>query len=320
MNSEIDLYAVLEIDRNSSIEEIKKSYRRKALEHHPDKGGSAEIFKKISYSYQILSNPETKRKYDMHGHQGLSQLSQQSEFDPFSFFASMFSTEINTLEYDIHLSHTVSLEDLCRRNIKTISYERNVKCKNLNQQDLCKTCNGSKMVQKNMKIGFFGHTAKFLTACPTCHGLGYTHSCGDCKNGLMQEKCSYQCFLTPETDEKFTFFAKGEGNMDIYGKKGDLHVHIVLESHKLFKKNGHTLYYDLEISLKEALCGCKYEISHPSGEIIKIVCEDIISPDSTTIVKGKGMLQDHDLEVKYSINFPEKITHEHKKILEKILR
>lgn len=330
MSTHTELYELLEVSPKATDEEIKKAYRRKALQHHPDKGGDAELFKKINFAYETLSNHEKRSLYDQGGTQGLENAGQMPP-DLASMFGNMFGNmegldglfnmfqnHANRKSPPIVHQINVSLEDLCRRKIKKLKFnrERICECCDNDKIPVCGKCKGQGVLLK--MIRFPGMIQQLQQKCTECKGHGKIYSsCEKCTEGVFQDSKIFEIHLTPELENGYKYTFKGEGNQQHGLEPGDFIVIIVYESHEHFALKDKNLIYTATVSLKEALCGYQLSITHPSGEIITANTDTVITPETVITIKNKGLGYNSDLEVHFKIKFPETLSEEQKEILSK---
>lgn len=285
-----EFYKLLEIDINASQEEIKKAYRKKARKFHPDKGGDPELFKKINHAYDSLLN----KKND--------------DNNIFTFFHNIkLSPTITILD--------VSLEQLCTRQIIQFDIETTVKCECLNFSKSCQHCYG-----KGILLMQIHNILTIQQPCNHCKGSGKIFiSCDKCSNGLLKKHKKFPIHLNPSLENGYKYMFKNEGNEDIKGNQSDLIIILKYKEHENFKVQNNNLIHKIKISLKESLCGYEREIIHPSGEILQIISDKIISHKSKNIIEFQGLTETGNMIIEHVIIFPESLNQETKKILSKYL-
>lgn len=329
MPVETELYDLLEVPANASPSEIKKAYRKKALVHHPDKGGDSQKFQKINMAYEILSDTEKRDMYDKYGKNGLKNSGVVPEDILTKMFGNMFDINgifnmyqraknvINKSPIVIH-EYSATLEDLCTRKIVKLRFVRQRVCPCIDNGDNCKECSGTGRLIKTRKIGP-GIIQQLPMKCPSCiEGKIYKY-CSKCNKGLRELPKTFQLQLSPELQNGHKFIFEREGNQMIGKTVGDFVVILKYKHHNLFTVKKSNLFCDVQITLKEALCGHTKMIPHPSGEDVVIAISDITEPGHVESVKGKGMTSDSKLVVKYEILFPKSLSKDSKKILGKLL-
>ena len=289
MSIETEFYDILEIKYTATMDEIKKAYRRKALIHHPDKGGKEEDFKKISIAYETLVNPEKRDLYDRCG--------QNANNDTLSnMFGNMFTGMFFKCEHIVY-KYKVTLEDLCTRKVGFLKVMRHrlCPCNDKSKYTLCKC--------RNVKRSFFD-------ICKECNGQGKNYIyCGKCGNGIVKESKVFEIHLNPEMENNFRYVFQNEGNQDNFGTSNFIAV-ICYEKHHTYTVKGKDLSCEQSISLKDALCGLNITIKHPSGEILNVNHTNVISPGYILKIPQKGLSYGGNMEVIFSVKFPEKITKE----------
>lgn len=332
MSKNYELYSILGIQKNASGEEIKKAYRKKALENHPDKGGNEENFKKINFAYSILSDVKKKANYDENG--STEENPNTFAFRP-DFFEHMFSDifadlnlfdpnknlfNINTIKKSPPILYEckVTLEELCTRKIKKLKFNRELICSCVEKAAMCNNCNGQGSIKhiRQLRPGF---AQQIVKTCEVCNGSKKSiSSCSKCKNGFVCENKIFDIHLTPEIENNHKYLFKDEGNQNKNCTPGDFIVNIIIQKHDIFSLENKDLLFTHNLSLKEALCGHELYIHHPSGEVLYINNKDITKPETLRIVNEKGMTSSGNIQIRYNIKFPNEISPENINILNTI--
>lgn len=314
-----DYYSLLGVSKDSSIDEIKKSYKKLALKHHPDRGGDPETFKKINEAHDVLSDPTKRQKYDIGGDDlDLNDLFSgmgrgDSPFSPFmgSFFrTNMFhpnhprQSHIK-IEKQIH----VSLKDAYHGCDKLVEVVIEDKCKACDHS--CSSCNGRGLVEKviTQRQGFAIFTQKQLIKCEKCNGSGSTpnksdnNTCDVC-NGTKKiiVKNKFKVTLVSRTFHNFTTNIK-HPTIDNY----IIVVNVQIDLPECFIRQNNDLCYIKKVNILDCLLGTKFEIEHPSGESIVVDYtkkHDTIKPNTCITMPGKGVHPNSNFLVKFDINFP----------------
>lgn len=270
-----DFYQLLGIKRNASQKEIKKAYRSKSLEYHPDKNkneGAAEKFAEIAYAYEVLTDEDKKQIYDRHGEEGLKQHEQQQGQggghggfeDIFSHFGFNFGggnrrqREQSTPNVDVPLR--VTMKQLYLGDTIEVEYVRQVLC--VNWQECMRNnqeCQGPgvKVRMQQIAPGFVQQVQQRDERC-VAHGKMWRSNCRECPNGQTQ---SEKIDLTIDVNkgmypgEPITF--EGVADEKPGMTAGDLNFIIVQEKDEHYHRDGDHLYVTMEIPLVDALVSLK---------------------------------------------------------------
>jgi len=301
-----DYYDILEISRDASADDIKKSYRKKALKFHPDRNpGDAEAekrFKEISEAYEVLSNPEKKQIYDRYGAEALQGAGGPRGSAGFSSMEealrtfmgafggmgtdSIFENFFGGGEYgrgrasqkgaSKRVNISLTFEEAAKGADKELAVTNLVKCptchgKRTTKMDgiiTCNQCGGSGQVFEQR--GFFSMSM----TCPKCHGEGETvkDPCATCQGeGTVKEKQHVKVRIPPGVDNGMRLKMSGYGDAGRSGgPSGDLYVFISMQSHEFFDREGDDVLLDLPISFSEAALGCKKEVPSLYGHACMI--------------------------------------------------
>lgn len=279
-----NLYDILEVNETATQEEIKKNYRKLAMEHHPDKGGSEEKFKKISEAYETLGDENKRKDYDFqknNPHRG------HSIFD--EFFGN-FHTQRKTSVPDKIIDIEVGTLESYNSVEKNIIYNRNIPCQPCNgnggERHTCHTCNGSGFITKTMGSGFF--TQVFRQGCPSCGGHGFTlrNVCNSCSGrGTENRQENIKIKLPHNVSDGQYFRMQGKGDY-VNGSVGNLILRVIIKPEGNFNKAENDLIYNAFLNLDE-LIKDNIEIPHPQGKIsVKLPQE--FDTSKPLRVKSKG--------------------------------
>lgn len=271
-----DYYKILGIKRSATVKEIKKAYRTKSLQHHPDKGGDAETFAEIARAYEVLSDEGTKEIYDMHGEEGLKQHEQGGGGgggDPFEDIFSQFGfnfggggrrrrdEEQQTPSVDLPLY--MSMEQLYKGEIIEVEYVREVLC--LNWKECMKPAQecqgpGVRVKMQQLAPGFVQQVQQRDDRC-VARGKMWRPNCKECPQGQTQtEKIDLTLDISKgmRPGERITF--EGVADEKPGYSAGDLNFVIFESENDLFHRDGDQLYKTMEIPLVDALVS-KYATS-----------------------------------------------------------
>ena len=300
--SKRDYYEILEVTKGASQDEIKKAFRSKAREYHPDvnKSPDAETkFKELGEAYEVLSDPERRSMYDRYGHEGLSQSGYQGFTGQFDFgdlsdiFSAMFgdmglggfgrSRDPNAPSRgnDLRLDLQVDFNDAIFGTKRDVEIEHLEHCNTCSGTGLkpgsqpvkCPTCKGLGQIQQTVRV-FIGSFTQ-VTTCPECNGQGQkiTDPCKDCAgNGRKQVARVLSITIPPGVDNGAKLRYSGEGDAGRNrGPSGDLYVVLHVKHHEVFKREGVDIYLDQPITITQAALGAIKEVPKVDGvEKIKI--------------------------------------------------
>jgi len=351
-----DYYKILGVSKNASQEEIKKAYYRLAHKYHPDKGGDPEKFKEINEAYQILSDPEKRKQYDLYGQvfEG-TQADSQRDFE--WFWKSPFSVEFEDVEEmlkdffdfgfdfgfsrkkepkrgsDIEIGVEITLEDVLKGKKEKIFLQKWIKCQRCEGTGAepktkivkCPMCGGTGRV-KQIKNTFFGQVTR-TTVCPQCKGEGFVPEvpCQVCHGeGRVKGEEEIEFYIPPGVDNLQEIKIPGKGDAGKRaGKPGDLYVKIYLKKHSLFERRGNDLFTTVKIPLTLAVLGGKIEILTLEKE--KIIFQIPQGTEEGEIFKipKKGLpkfsgRERGDLYFKIKIIVPKNLTKKQKELFEKL--
>jgi len=258
------LYKELELDRNASSSDIKKSWKKLALKHHPDKGGDSEKFTKLQTAYEILSDPEKKQKYDQFGMDGVSDTSmnQTNHSDIFDMFfggRSHHQSQRRRKAKDKVFYLKVTLGDLYNGKKKKVAITRK---KIVGEPKACDACNGTGRIKQRMVFGP-GMIQEIHQGCQYCSGLGKSYK-------FENEKKEVTVEIEPgmSNDTKIRFKSYGDDIPNV--ENGDIVFCFDVQKHDNFARKGNNLFVKLTITLSEALTGCCFDITHLDNRLISI--------------------------------------------------
>jgi molecular chaperone DnaJ len=299
-------YEILGVTENASPDEIKKTYRKLAMEHHPDKGGNEEKFKKISEAYDILGDENKRKSYDNQRRNPFG--SSNSIFDD---LFNQFGAKPQQVVPDKVIDINVGVLDSYFSNEKTINYERKHMCDSCSgsggEKIGCSGCGGSGYHSVVMGSGLFKQI--FRQPCNQCRGSGqiFKKVCGSCKGESTIKKMDSIKIKIPHNTGDGQFFKlqnKGDFSNGSYGNL-ILRVHIVGQDN--FEKIDNNLIYTKYLSYSD-LSKSELEIPHPSGKISIKLPEEFDSSKPLRI-KNKGFQSDNlgDLIVNLIVKFNRKV-------------
>jgi len=352
-----DYYEVLGVQKNASAEEIKKAYRQKAIQFHPDKNPgnkeAEEKFKEAAEAYDTLSDVNKRARYDQFGHAGFENgagggFTMNME-DIFSRFGDLFGEHLGgafssffrggnsygRAQYvnrgsDIRIRVKLTLEEIVNGVEKKIKINKLVACNHCNgsgakdgKYNTCRTCNGT---GQHIRVTntMFGQMQQVST-CPTCQGLGKTIavSCNNCRGeGIVKQESEVNFKIPAGIGEGMQLTVSEKGNAARRGGiNGDLLVVIEEIPDKELIRDGNDLLYTLFITIPQAALGCTVEIP-TVGSKVKIKIASGTQSGKILRLKGKGIPDVNsygcgDLLVYVSVWIPKRLNKEEEKILKK---
>ncbi len=346
-----DYYEVLGVPRDCSDEEVKKAFRRLALQYHPDRNPSpdaSEKFKEINEAYQVLSDPQKRAQYDRYGHAGVRVEPGFGRdfqgFDIFGGFGDIFdsffgdftgrSTRSSQRGADIRVDLKVSFEEAAFGTEKTVRVTRTELCHRCQGRGAepgtgtttCGTCRGSGQVKRAQR-SFFGQFVQ-VSVCPTCHGRGsiLNTPCSNCQGVGMERRTREIAVKIPAgVSDGVQVRLTGEGDVGVNGgPPGNLYIDLHVAEHKLFQRQGYDLIYELPISFTQAVLGDVVQVPTLEGEeTLKI--PPGTQPGTVFRIKGKGIpyLNDHrkgDMLVTVKLVVPSSISPRQRELLNELAK
>lgn len=332
---------------NASESELKKAYRKKALSHHPDKGGDPEQFKEVTSAYEVLSDSSKRELYDRLGEEGLSDGGMGGGMNPEDLFSSLFGGAGGFFGgggrprgprkgKDLVHRVRVSLEELYSGKTTKLALQKHVICSACNGRGgkegavkECKTCHGQGVKVVLRQLGPM--VQQMQQTCPDCNGEGEqineADRCKVCKGRkINQERKVLEVHVGKgmEDGQQITF--KEEADQAPNTIPGDVIIIVDEKPHPRFKRKRNDLFIDVEVDLLTALAGGKVFIEHldDHGLSVEIPPGDIVKPGDIKVLRGQGMpsYRHHemgDLYVNLHVKFPDSLSSEQMALLEKAL-
>ncbi len=327
MATKEDYYSLLGVEKTASEEDLKKAYRKKAIQYHPDKNQgnkeAEEMFKKVSEAYEVLKDPQKRAAYDRYGHAAFQQGGGAGPrggggggfHDPFDIFREVFNQggggggggifeeffggggggrdggrDGSDLRYDLE----ITLEEAARGLEKEISFRKAVTCERC---DGSGAEPGSKRVtcptcRGSGQIRRSGGIITFTQACPTCGGAGtkIEKPCSACKGeGRTAKTTKLNVRIPPGVDTGSRLRSVGNGEAGMAGgQAGDLYIVISVAEHEIFERQNDDLFCEIPVKFTLAALGGSIEVPTLSGKAsLKI---PVGTQSGTTFrLKGKGM-------------------------------
>lgn len=318
-----DYYEVLGVEKNASADEIKKAYRKKAIQYHPDKNpgdkAAEEKFKEAAEAYEVLSDPQKRQRYDQFGHAGMGGAGGfsgggMSMEDIFSHFGDIFGGagfDLGDLfggggrsrgprmrrGSDMRVKVRLTLEEIATGCEKKIKVRKLVQCKSCNgtgsedgRTETCPTCKGTGRTVRQQR-GIFG-MMQVQAECETCHGEGQIikNKCAKCNGeGVVRDEEIITINIPAGVAAGMQLTMQGKGNAAPRGGvAGDLLILIEEEQHKDFIRQDSDLIYNLLLDMPTAILGGQIQIPTLSGEA-RITITPGTQPGKVLRMRGKGL-------------------------------
>ncbi|MBV5280811.1 MAG: molecular chaperone DnaJ [Paludibacter sp.] len=326
--SKRDFYEILEVSKSASADEIKKAYRKKAIQFHPDKNPgdkqSEEKFKEAAEAYEILSDQQKRQRYDQYGHAGVGGASGGGGFngggmnmeDIFSHFGDIFGGHFGGGGFsgfgggqrgggqrvrkgsDLRVKVKLTLAEIAVGVEKKIKVKKQVACSHCSgtgaeagsSSTTCTTCNGQGRVTRvqNTILGQMQTAAE----CPTCNGEGkiVKDKCKHCSGeGVVREDEVITINIPAGVMEGMQLSVSGKGNAARRGGvNGDLLVLVEEEAHPELIRDENDLIYNLLLTVPMATLGGSIEVPTVEGKV-KVTIAAGTQPGKVLRLRGKGL-------------------------------
>ena len=352
-----DYYEVLGVSKSATADELKKAYRKVAMQHHPDRNpgdkAAEEKFKEAAEAYEVLSDPQKKSQYDRFGHAGVGNnrgggfSGGMNMDDIFSQFGDVFGDDIfgsffgggrsrgrstGTRGSNLRVKIKLNYEEMANGATKTIKVKKYVNCntchgsgaKDKGSVQTCSVCGGSGQVRK-VTSTFLGQM-QTVTTCSACNGEGttITSKCTVCRGeGRVYGEETVNIEIPAGVQEGMQLSMSGKGNAgERGGAPGDLIILIEEESHPDLQREGLNVVYDLHISFTDAVFGVQLEVPTIDGKA-KIKIPPGTQSGKIFRLKGKGFpavnsYERGDQMIHINVWTPQNISSEEKEMLEKL--
>jgi molecular chaperone DnaJ len=306
VSAPLDYYSILGVARDADGAEIKRAYRKLAVEFHPDRNpgdSAAEArFKEAAEAYEVLSDAEKRAVYDRYGHEGLRR-GGASGFrdvsDIFSAFSDIFGDIFGGrggggTGADIETEVELTLEEAATGATKEVRFRRRATCSECNGSgaeagtapETCPQCRGRGQVVHSQ--GFLMIT----TPCGRCQGEGRVirHPCGTCEgSGLVLLEDRLQVSIPAGVDDGATLRLAGRGEVSPRGgRAGNLYVAIRVLPDPRFERDGADLHTEIPISFPQAALGARVPVPTLGGDV-EIDIPAGTQPGDTLVLEGKGL-------------------------------
>lgn len=353
-----DYYELLGVQKGATADELKKAYRKKAVQYHPDKNPgnkeAEEMFKKVSHAYEVLTDPEKRAAYDRYGPAAFEGAGAGPRgaggmgggfHDPFDIFREVFGQQGGggifeemfgggrdggrdgaDLRYDLE----ITLEEAAAGVEKEISFRKNVTCERCDgkgaepgsKRVACPTCRGAGQIRRS------GGIITFTQTCPTCSGAGtkIERPCTACRGeGRVPKTTKLNVRIPPGVDTGSRLRSTGNGEAGLAGgQSGDLYIVLTVKEHELFERQGEDLFCEIPLKFTLATLGGNIEVPTLSGKA-SLKIPPATQSGTTFRLRGKGMPSlrgghQGDQLVRVHVEVPTSLTSEQRKILEEFAR
>ncbi|MCA9692437.1 MAG: molecular chaperone DnaJ [Nannocystaceae bacterium] len=347
MSAKRDYYEVLGVDRNAGGPDIKRAYRKLALQYHPDRNpddpDAEEKFKEAAEAFEVLSDEQKRRLYDQYGHEGPSRAGFSGFHgtdEIFSRFGDLFGDLFSNLGFggprrggprrgaDIKMRVQIPFLETVSGSEREINVPRRIKCDDCSGSGAapgtsptrCPQCEGSGQVVHRQ--GFF----VVQTTCPRCHGEGtfISDPCKSCSGtGTIQAESKLKINIPPGVDNGQTLRIPGRGQPgDKGGPAGNLYVVIAVEEDPRFIRDEFDIHTKVQISMIQAALGCSVTVPTLEGDT-EMHIDPGVQPGEIIVRRGKGIpvlggrgRGDHHVHVEVVV--PKKLSGEQAELLHKL--
>jgi molecular chaperone DnaJ len=335
-----DYYEILGVRRDAENEEIKKAYRRLAVQYHPDRNpddpAAEETFKELSEAYTVLSDPDKRVRYDRMGHAAFD--SGEPGFDPTDFGAvadilegllgDMFGSKRRRGQKGRDLTYEleVTFEEAALGTEKNIEITRPAPCEPCagtgaapgSKPQTCPACRGRGEVR--FQRGFFAASR----ACQSCGGSGQQieHPCASCSGkGVISQREKLAVRIPAGVDDGSVRTVRGVGEVGTRGA-GDLHVTVRVQSHPLFTRDGADVLCTVPVSFPQAVLGTTLEVPTLEGKV-QMKLPAGTQSGRVFRLRGKGIpvlggYGKGDQLVTVVVEVPEKVSKKQRRLLEEL--
>ena len=348
-----DYYEVLGVEKTASDEELKKAYRKKAMQYHPDRNPgdktAEEKFKECNDAYEILSDPQKRERYDQYGFAGVDpNFNPNAGFggggfgDIFSGFGDIIGDMFGggsrrnpnapRRGEDVGARLELTFEEAAfgtEKEVQVTRIENCAKCSGTGaapgtSPETCPTCRGTGSVRTTQN--FMGMTMQSTTACPKCGGKGkiIKESCSTCRGkGKVRHTTKIKVKVPAGVDEGQAVPVRGEGCTGTNGgPNGDVIVEILIKGHPFFRRDGANVLCELPITFTQAALGAELEVPTLDGKVRYTIPEGT-QTGTTFRLRGKGIPGLYsrargDQLVTVNVETPTKLNKEQKELLQRL--
>jgi molecular chaperone DnaJ len=350
-----DYYEVLGVVRTATTDEIKKAFRQKARQYHPDVNKEPEaeaMFKELSEAYEVLIDEDKRSAYDRFGHAAVSGAGAGGfggdPFQNFGSFSDIFETFFTAAtgtgtstrrrqQRGSHLAYrlTIEFEEAVFGAEKEIEVPRLTTCSRCEgsgaepgtEPQVCPTCGGRGELRRSQQ-SIFGQFVS-VVPCDRCHGEGkiVATPCTECKgDGRVRETRKLAVKIPAGIDDGAQIRLAGEGEAGPRGAPpGDLYIEVNAKAHKLFKRDGNDLQMDLNLNIAQAALGAEIQVPTVDGTSTLIKVAPGTQNDKVVRVKGLGVpylrgTGRGDMLVRVNVYVPTNLSEEQRRLLRDLAR
>jgi molecular chaperone DnaJ len=351
-----DYYEMLGVSRDADKEEIKRAYRRLARKYHPDvnkEDGAEERFKEINRAYEVLSEPETRARYDRFGEAGVSSTAGPGfqDFGDLGGFADIFEsffsgfsggmgqsarrrsgpTRGDDLRLDLKLDFREAVfggeKEIRISHLETCTVCSGSGAKPGTRPRTCPTCTGSGQVRRATRTPFGSFTQ--VSVCPSCNGNGQVieDKCDTCGgSGQKQEAKKLKITIPAGVDNGTRLRVSSEGDAgQRSGPPGDLYVYLFVNDDPEFQRDGINILSELKISYLQAILGSRVDVNTVDGPT-ELTIAPGTQPGTVLHLENRGVprlgnpTSRGDHLIKILVDIPSKISNEERELLEKLAK
>jgi molecular chaperone DnaJ len=344
-----DYYEALGVSRDAGADDLKRAYRKLAMQYHPDRNqGDAEAeqkFKEINEAYDVLKDDQKRAAYDQFGHAAFEGGNGSAQgFDFGSGFADIFDEMFGDFMgggrrdrtagsrgSDLRYNLSITLEEAFKGREARIRVPTSVSCDECggsgaakgSQPRACTSCRGRGKVRTQQ--GFF----TIERTCPTCQGSGRVieDPCRACVgSGRVRKEKTLSVNIPAGVEEGTRIRLAGEGEAGLNGGgTGDLYIFVSIEPHRIFERDGANVFCDVPIPMTAAALGGSVEVPTIDGSRAKVAVPAGVQTGHQFRLRGKGMSVLHgagrgDMYIEIKVETPVNLTKEQKELLEKFAK
>jgi molecular chaperone DnaJ len=346
-----DYYDLLGVSRDADADSLKRAYRRLARQYHPDINkdpGAEDRFKEIGRAYEVLSDPQTRARYDQFGEAGLGGAAGMPDMGDMGGFADLFETFFSGFGGaaagaprrrgprqgdDLRLDLTISFQEAVFgiekevqiRHLQTCSTCNGSGAKTGSGPTTCSTCGGAGQVRRATRTPFGSFTQ--VTTCPACEGTGevIADPCSACGGqGLQQVRKKLRINIPAGVDSGTRLRVAHEGNAGLRGgPAGDLYVFLSVQPHPHLRRDGLTIQSEVTLNYLQAILGDTIEVETVDGHE-QLTIPPGTQPAAVLTLQGKGVPRlgnpvargNHQFTV--TVQLPTKISDHERELLEEL--